>query len=57
MTRTRLIAFAADAPAAVGPYTQAVKVGDLLFASGSLGLDPAVGKMVRAPLRRNSTRC
>ncbi|TCD68292.1 hypothetical protein EIP91_011151 [Steccherinum ochraceum] len=34
------------APAAVGPYTQAVKVGDLLFASGSLGLDPASGKMV-----------
>ena len=36
-----------DAPAAVGPYTQAVRVGDLLFASGSLGLDPAVGKLVR----------
>ncbi|EKM61836.1 uncharacterized protein PHACADRAFT_248704 [Phanerochaete carnosa HHB-10118-sp] len=35
-----------DAPAAVGPYNQAVKVGDLLFASGSLGLNPATGKMV-----------
>ncbi|KIP03828.1 hypothetical protein PHLGIDRAFT_222879 [Phlebiopsis gigantea 11061_1 CR5-6] len=35
-----------NAPAAVGPYSQGVKVGDLLFASGSLGLDPAVGKMV-----------
>jgi len=35
-----------DAPAAVGPYTQAVKVGQLLFLSGSLGLDPAVGKLV-----------
>ncbi|KAI0347880.1 YjgF-like protein [Trametopsis cervina] len=34
------------APAAVGPYTQAIKVGDLLFASGSIGLDPAVGKLV-----------
>ncbi|THH31967.1 hypothetical protein EUX98_g2233 [Antrodiella citrinella] len=30
----------------VGPYNQAIKVGDLLFLSGSLGLDPSTGKMV-----------
>ena len=36
----------ADAPAAVGPYNQAIKVGDLLFCSGSLGLDPSTGKLV-----------
>ncbi|EIW63738.1 YjgF-like protein [Trametes versicolor FP-101664 SS1] len=35
-----------NAPAAVGPYTQAVRVGSLLFLSGSLGLNPATGKMV-----------
>ncbi|CAL1693945.1 unnamed protein product [Somion occarium] len=35
-----------NAPAAVGPYTQAIKLGDLLFLSGSLGIDPAVGKLV-----------
>ncbi|KAI0789413.1 translation initiation inhibitor [Abortiporus biennis] len=35
-----------EAPAAVGPYTQAIRVGDLLFLSGSLGLNPAVGKLV-----------
>ncbi|KAI0658301.1 Endoribonuclease L-PSP/chorismate mutase-like protein [Cubamyces menziesii] len=35
-----------NAPAAVGPYTQAVRVGDLIFLSGSLGLDPVTGKMV-----------
>ncbi|KAI0095142.1 translation initiation inhibitor [Irpex rosettiformis] len=34
------------APAAVGPYTQAVRVGDILYTSGSLGLDPATGKLV-----------
>ena len=38
--------FTLDAPAAVGPYNQAVKVGNLLFASGSLGIDPATGKLV-----------
>ncbi|KAI0803282.1 translation initiation inhibitor [Irpex lacteus] len=34
------------APAAVGPYTQAVRVGDVLYTSGSLGLDPSTGKLV-----------
>ncbi|KAI0706249.1 translation initiation inhibitor [Cerioporus squamosus] len=36
-----------NAPAAVGPYTQAVRVGDLLFCSGSLGLDPSTGKLLK----------
>jgi 2-iminobutanoate/2-iminopropanoate deaminase len=33
-----------NAPAAIGPYSQAVRVGDMLFLSGQLGLDPATGK-------------
>ena len=33
------------APAAVGPYSQAIKTGGLVFASGQLGLDPATGKL------------
>lgn len=36
----------ADAPAAIGPYSQAVRTGDLLFASGQLGVDPATGEIV-----------
>jgi endoribonuclease L-PSP, putative len=35
-----------DAPAAIGPYSQAVRVGDMLFASGQVGLDPATGQIV-----------
>ena len=31
------------APAAIGPYSQAVKTGDLLFVSGQLPIDPATG--------------
>ena len=31
------------APAAIGPYSQAIEVGNFLFASGQLGLDPATG--------------
>jgi 2-iminobutanoate/2-iminopropanoate deaminase len=30
-----------DAPAAIGPYSQGVRAGDLVFTSGQLGLDPA----------------
>jgi len=33
------------APAAVGPYSQAVRAGALLFLSGQLGIDPASGRL------------
>jgi 2-iminobutanoate/2-iminopropanoate deaminase len=33
------------APAAVGPYSQAIQAGELVFASGQLGLDPTTGKL------------
>ena len=36
------------APAAVGPYSQAVVAGDLMFCSGQIALDPATGAMVGA---------
>ena len=35
-----------QAPAAVGPYSQAVRSGNLLFLSGQLGLDPVAGALV-----------
>lgn len=34
------------APAAIGPYSQAIQTGDLLFCSGQIPLDPATGDMV-----------
>lgn len=34
------------APAAIGPYSQAVKTGNLLFCSGQLPIDPATGDML-----------
>jgi 2-iminobutanoate/2-iminopropanoate deaminase len=36
----------ADAPQAIGPYSQAVRAGDLVFLSGQIPLDPATGTMV-----------
>ena len=34
------------APAAIGPYSQAVQAGSLVFLSGQIGLDPQTGQMV-----------
>ena len=34
------------APAAVGPYSQAIKCGNLVFLSGQIGIDPETGKLV-----------
>jgi len=34
------------APAAIGPYSQAVRAGDFVFTAGQIGLDPATGEMV-----------
>ncbi len=33
------------APAAVGPYSQAIRSGNLVFTAGQIGLDPATGKL------------
>lgn len=38
----------ANAPAAIGPYSQAQKVGNLLFCSGQIALDPKTQQMVGA---------
>lgn len=43
---TRQAISTTDAPAALGPYNQAIASGDLVFCSGQLGLDPATGEMV-----------
>jgi 2-iminobutanoate/2-iminopropanoate deaminase len=34
------------APAAAGPYSQAIRTGDLVFTAGQLGIDPATGELV-----------
>lgn len=34
-----------NAPAALGPYSQAMRVGSLVYTSGQIGIDPSVGKI------------
>ena len=43
-----------QAPAAIGPYSQAVEAGNLLFVSGQLGLDPATGDFVPGGVREQA---
>ncbi len=45
-----------EAPAAIGPYSQAVRVGDMLFSSGQIGLDPATGQMVQGGITEQTAR-
>ena len=47
---------AKEAPAAIGPYSQAIRVGDTLFASGQIGLDPATGQMVSGGIAEQTVR-
>ncbi len=39
-----------NAPKAIGPYSQAVQFGDLLFVSGQIALDPATGDLVQGDI-------
>ena len=45
-----------DAPAAIGPYSQAIRSGDTLFASGQIGLDPATGQLVSGGIAEQTKR-
>jgi reactive intermediate/imine deaminase len=45
-----------DAPAAIGTYSQAVKVGDTVYLSGQIPLDPASGELVAGDIRVQITR-
>lgn len=47
---------AAGAPAAIGPYSQAVRAGGLLFCSGQIPLDPATGKLVEGGIEIQTER-
>ncbi|HID53366.1 MAG TPA: RidA family protein [Anaerolineae bacterium] len=45
-----------EAPAAVGPYSQAVKVGNLIYTAGQIPLDPATGKLVQGDIAAQTDR-
>ena len=44
------------APAAIGPYSQAVRIGSFLYTSGQVALDPASGALVTGGVTEQTTR-
>ena len=42
------------APAAIGPYSQAIKVGNLLYTSGQIPIDPATGNIVSGNIKEQT---
>ena len=45
-----------QAPAAIGPYSQAIKVGELVFTSGQIPLNPATGEVVGETITEQAER-
>jgi len=45
------------APAAIGPYSQAMRTGDLLFCSGQVPLEPSSGELVKEDIEGQARRC
>ncbi len=45
------------APAAVGPYSQAIAVGEMIYTSGQIAIDPAVGKIVAENISEQAKQC
>ncbi len=45
-----------SAPAAIGPYSQAIGDGDWLFCSGQIGIDPASGRLVEGGIEHEARR-
>ena len=43
-------------PAAVGPYSSALKIGNLVFASGQLPIDPVIGEIVKGGIEAQAKR-
>ena len=43
-----------NAPAAIGPYSQAFRTGNLLFCSGQIALDPATGDVVGSTIEEQA---
>lgn len=54
MSAQKTIVATDRAPKAIGPYNQAVVVGDILFASGQLGLDPETGAFVEGGIKEQT---
>lgn len=52
----RSVVVSAGAPAAIGPYSQAIRAGRLVFVSGQIPIDPATGRLVEGGVAAQTQR-
>lgn len=56
MTNTKSAVRTSSAPAAIGPYSQAIRIGEMLYTSGQVALDPATGSLVEGGIEEQTKR-
>lgn len=57
MSGEREVVVAGGAPAAIGPYSHAVRSGELLFCSGQIALHPDTGELISVSIEAQTRRC
>lgn len=57
MSASRQSVQSSAAPAAIGPYSQAIRHGELLWCSGQIPLDPATGELITGDAAAQAERC
>jgi 2-iminobutanoate/2-iminopropanoate deaminase len=53
---SKTLIFTNEAPEAIGPYSQAIRTGNLIYTAGQIALDPATGQLVPGGIREQTTR-
>lgn len=56
MTIQRSVVSTENAPGAIGPYSQAIIAGDLVFCSGQLPMDPSTGQLIEGSIEEQTRR-
>lgn len=57
MTQQPVAVSTSEAPAAIGPYSQAIRFGELLLCSGQIPLDPVTGELIEGTPADEARRC
>lgn len=56
MSEEKASIHSAQAPAAIGPYSQAIRIGNMVFTSGQVAIDPATGQLVAGGIEDQTHR-
>ena len=56
MSTEKMMISTSEAPAAIGPYSQAVRAGGMVFTSGQVALDPATGALITGGIREQTAQ-